>query len=230
MSSYILVIGAVSVLLAFVALYVWWRFFFFFRDPERLIPGGKTIVAPADGTIVYVRDVQHGEVPLSVKKGRDIHLDEIFGVLPENIDDWTLIGIFMHPTSVHVNRAPVSGMVKKIFYRAGTNLPMTLMWWRVLLRRRPFEWRSSHVIANERNTVFIDGPVPVFVTQIADIYVNRIECFVSEEQSVEKGERIGMIKFGSQVDVLIPKRSDIEVTAHEGQKVFGGTSVLAQVT
>jgi len=217
------------VIIFLLSIYIWWRFFFFFRDPNRAIPEGNNIVSPADGTIVYVKDVQNKEIPLAIKKGSNIRLSEIFDLLPEQENDWTLIGIFMHPTSVHVNRAPISGTIEKIFYRKSNNLPMTLMWWRVLLKRRPFEWRSKHVLTNERNTLLIKGIVSVFVTQIADIYVNRIECFVHVGQKVSKGDRIGMIKFGSQVDLLIPKSSAINILVKEGDKVFAGESVIAQI-
>jgi phosphatidylserine decarboxylase len=121
-------------------------------------------------------------------------------------------------------------VVRKIVYTKGRNLPMTLMWWRVLFRRKPYEFYSNHILSNERNTIMIEGELPVYVVQIADIYVNKIECWVKEGDNLEKGQRIGMIKMGSQVDLVFPAAPNIKVIAVEGQKVKAGESIIAQIT
>ena len=94
-----------------VILYVYWRFFFFFRDPDRVTPEGKNIIAPADGTVVYIKKVNKGEIPIAIKKRRSINLEEIFKYKSKFPEVAYLVGIFMHPTSVHVNRAPISGNI-----------------------------------------------------------------------------------------------------------------------
>lgn len=209
--------------------FIYWKFWFFYRDPERTVPIGDNIVAPADGTVVYIRKITSGMVPISIKKEKEIMLEEIIktGVLKES--SYYIVGVFMHPTSVHVNRAPVKGLVKKIIYTKGNNLPMTLMWWRVLLRIKPYEAYSRHVLQNERNTIFIDGTFPVYITQIADIYVRKIECWVKEGDAVEKGQRIGMIKMGSQVDMVFPASEAIKFVVSEGEKVKAGETIIAEI-
>lgn len=186
-------------------------------------------MSPADGTVVYVRRFNNGTVPIAIKKKKEIRLEEILKTsLP--MDSYYIIGIFMHPTSVHVNRAPIEGEVGNVFYTAGRNLPMTAMWWRVLFRRKPYEANSQHILTNERNTIEIIGKIRIFVTQIADIYVNRIECWVKRGEMVSKGQRIGMIKLGSQVDMIFPCKNIISVRVREGQKVKAGESVIAAIT
>ena len=207
-------------------LYTYWRFLFFFRDPERKIPDGDNIVSPADGTIVYIKKIDSTNVPISIKNKKEIKLDEIFkGEIISR--PYYLGGIFMHPTSVHVNRSPISGIVKEITYMKANNLPMTMMWLRVLLKRKPYELYSKHIFNNERNTIYIEGEIPVYVTQIADIYVNKIECWLKKFDKVEKGQRFGMIKMGSQVDFLFPILPNISIKIEEGEKVKAGETIIA---
>jgi phosphatidylserine decarboxylase len=217
----------VSVLLIILIIYCYWRFFFFYRDPDRNVPSGNNIVSPADGTIVYIKIIDNDVVPISIKKNRSIKLEEIFKCKINSLEKSYLVGIFMHPTNVHVNRAPISGKVEKITYTKSKNLPMTIMWWRVLLGMKPYEQYSNHVLQNERNTIFFQSNIPVFVVQIADIYVNKIECWVSEQQEIQKGQRIGMIKMGSQVDMLFPSKNVSEIVVKVGQKVKAGETIIA---
>src|SRR5262249_47498760 len=86
-----------------------WRFCFFFRDPDRRAPARAALVSPADGIVVYVRPVERGRAPLSVKENALIPLSEIMAMKPAGIERGVLLGIFMTPLSVHVNRSPVSG-------------------------------------------------------------------------------------------------------------------------
>ena len=224
-----MIIIPIIILIFFIAVYLFWRFNFFFRDPSRIIPSGDSIVSPADGTIVYIKKIKNGVVPISIKKKKEIQLNEISKLdIPNN--DYYIIGIFMHPTSVHVNRAPIEGMVKKIVYTKARNLPMTLMWWRVLLRIKPYELYSPHIFMNERNTIFIDGFLPVFIIQIADIYVNKIQCWVKEGQKILKGEKIGRIIMGSQVDLVFPCRDEIKIVVRDGQKIKAGETIIAEFT
>lgn len=208
--------------------YTYWRFIWFFRDPERTICDTQgAILSPADGTVIYVKRVTESEPPVSLKKGRSIPLDKFIGAAAVQKTGY-LIGIFMHPTSVHVNRAPISGVVRGVEYTQGSNLPMTLTWWRTNLRIRPFEADATHLLQNERNTVHISGAVDVIVVQIADIYVNRIECRVNKGESVDAGQRIGMIRFGSQVDLFIAQEERVQILAQVGDKVKAGEAVLAK--
>ena len=219
----------IIIVLIFLITYCFWKFFFFYRDPERNIPVGENIVSPADGTIVYIKKIEGNIVPISIKNKKIIKLEEIFKYNPNTSQFSYLVGIFMHPTSVHVNRAPISGTIEKIVYTKGKNLPMTFMWWRVLLRIKPYELYSNHNLQNERNTILFRGSISVFIVQIADIYVNKIECWVKELQQVIKGERVGMIKMGSQVDLLFPSLSISNIAVEVGQKVKAGETIIAHI-
>jgi phosphatidylserine decarboxylase len=128
-----------------------------------------------------------------------------------------------------VNRAPISGIVGMIKYSQSKNAPMTAMWWRVLLGMKPYELYSDHVLQNERNTILFKGKISVFIVQIADIFVNKIECWVKEGESVSKGQRVGMIKMGSQVDLLFPSDPVLDIVVKVGQKVKAGETIIASL-
>jgi phosphatidylserine decarboxylase len=121
------------------------------------------------------------------------------------------IGIFMNVHNVHVNRAPLSGTVKEIDYKPGGYIPASN--------------KDSDV--NERNHVKImtdNGSIEL--TQIAGVLIRRIVSYISEGSQVKRGERIGMIRFGSRVDVIIP---EVYVyTVNVGDKVKAGESIIAR--
>lgn len=214
----------IFILLAFFI----WRYFYFFRDPERNIPQGNNVVSAADGTVVYIKRIKDHEIPISIKKKRRIFLKEIMPIHKKYFaGEKIIIGVFMHPTSVHVNRAPISGKIVEQKYIVNKkNLPMTLMWWRVLLKIKPYELFSPHIIENERNIIHIEGNISISVIQIADIYVNKIVSFFKIGENVKKGERIGAIKMGSQVDIILP--SSVSIKVREGEYVHAGASVVAE--
>ena len=217
----------IILLLVLGIIYLYWRYFFFFRDPERVIPEGEeTIVAPADGTVIYIKEINDDNLLFSTKKQRTTSL-KAYCAEQDIKPSGFLIGIFMHPTSVHVNRAPIAGRIEKIDYQPGRNLPMTLTWWRVNFKMRPFEKYAGHLFANERNIIGIAGKIRITLIQIADIYVDKIECWVKEGDQVQKGQRVGMIKMGSQVDVLLPKLPGLTIKVREGQKVKAGETIMA---
>jgi phosphatidylserine decarboxylase len=163
----------------------------FFRDPERIPPlGSDLILAPADGRVMEIRPVE--------------------GV---GGDSGMRVSIFMSPLDVHINRAPVSGTVKKIEYQKGCFMPA---------------YKEDCSENNERNAVTLvasDGR-PIKLVQIAGILARRIICRVKPGDSLEAGERFGIIMFGSRVDVYIP--SGAEIVVGEGRRVTGGESVLAR--
>jgi len=214
------------VLCALCMAWVYWRFIWFFRDPDRAVPKGNNVVSPADGEIVYVKRIKKGVVPISVKRGRKISLKD--DIKEKSSGDKYLIGVFMSPFSVHVNRAPIAGKVDHVKHYNHNNLAMTIMWFRTLLNIRPFYKYSHHMWVNERNVVLIKGKFPVYVVQIADLAVNKVVCWVKKGSKVKKGQRFGMIKMGSQVDVVLPANK-VKVLVKEGDKVRAGESVLAKI-
>jgi phosphatidylserine decarboxylase len=208
--------------------FLFWRFYYFFRDPVRKPPPGRVIVSPADGYVVYVKDISGGSMPSPVKEGVSIPLAEWTGSRPF-AGEGTLIGIYMTPLSVHYNRAPVMGTISKLAVLPARkkNLSMVRTFIRLIWNMAPFEKKSGYITDNARNTIFIDGEVPMAIVQIADSFVREVDCYVAEGQKVETGSKIGMIRMGSQCDLFIPKSSNIKLLCKTGDKVFAGESVLA---
>jgi phosphatidylserine decarboxylase len=124
--------------------------------------------------------------------------------------EWLQISIFLSPLDVHINRSPVAGVVTRIDYHPGSFLPAY----------RPEASR------NERTEIWIDqGGQTVVVRQIVGVLARRVVCRLREGQTVTAGQRLGLMKFGSRMDVFIPPTA--EVRAHEGARVRGGESVVA---
>ena len=124
--------------------------------------------------------------------------------------DWKQITIFLSPMDVHMNRTPVGGRVTRVDYRPGRFLPA-------------YDEGSND---NELNEVWIDynGRTVVF-RQVVGILARRIVCRVREGEMLERGQRVGLMKFGSRMDVFLPVDATLRVEV--GQRVIGGETVLA---
>jgi len=207
--------------------FLFWRFCYFFRDPVRNPPEGRVVVSPADGVLLYTRRVAGGEVPCPVKKGARVPLEEWIGKIACD-GDGTLVGIYMTGLSVHYIRAPVPGSVVRVVPRAarGENLHQVRTFLRLVWGMKPYEEGSRYIVHNARNTIAIDGDVPVAVVQIADRYVSECDCFVAEGQRVSVGEKIGMIRMGSQRDLYVPDRAGVTLDIRPGARVRAGETVL----
>lgn len=233
---------AVSVVLTIIAvltaLYMLNRFVWFYRDPKRTPDGtGKVIISPADGQIVYIKRFEDGAV-YSEKLGRRIDLSEIAELPRTKGRSGWICGIYMSPFDVHFNYAPVAGTVTAVRYtKADANLPMVDLseYIRIAFLRRPFDnFAAKFHLENERNTVLIEpgpGSVPgqpdVAAVEIADKFVNKIDVMVDEGQPVAAGDKIGFIRRGSQVDVIVFS-DDVRWEAEFGQQTYGGQTVLAR--
>ena len=176
-------------LLTIIALWV----AYFFRDPERTGERGDTVVvAPADGKVVLITDVDepaflHGKA--------------------------TRVSIFMNVFNVHVNRYPVSGTVKYRHYNPGKFLNAAVE-------------KSS--LENEQASVGIEsGPYRILVRQIAGLIARRIVTYGREGEKVDQGQRMGIIRFGSRVDVYMPTDSKVRVKI--GDMTVAGTTVVAEL-
>jgi phosphatidylserine decarboxylase len=217
--------AAIGMLALLVKAYERW---FFPRDPARTADPHASIVSPADGRIVYVADVEEGRVPIAIKGKSEIPLNDIVKG-PTRPARGVLIGIFMSPFDVHYQRSPIAGMVKEVSYHpAPHNYVMGSMFLRNLFRIQPMYTRSPHIVANERNIVHIAGhDRDAYVVQIADQQVNKIDCYVDPGDEVTVGQKIGMIRRGSQVDLFLPGlgAADLPDVA-VGQRVQAGTSTL----
>jgi phosphatidylserine decarboxylase len=124
--------------------------------------------------------------------------------------DWKQITIFLSPTDVHMNRTPVDGRVTRVEYKPGKFLPA-------------YNEGSND---NELNELWIDhNGHTVVVRQVVGILARRIVCRVVEGQQLARGERIGLMKFGSRMDVFLPMQAELRVNV--GDRVVGGETVLA---
>lgn len=155
------------------------------------------------------RDIPRTDDVLSPADGRVMEVADIDG---EGYGPGRVVRIFLSVLDVHVQRSPVSGRVAKVRYRPG----------KFLDARDP---RASFV--NESNALEIESPRGrVVVRQIAGLIARRILCWVRPEENLSQGERFGLIRFGSQVDLYLP--SDAEIVVSVGQRVVGGVTSVAR--
>ena len=165
---------------------------FFFRDPDRDVsPEPGAFLAPADGRVLNVEQVNE----------------------PTYLRSPALkVSIFLSVLDIHVNRAPMAGEVELVRHVPGSFL-------------RAFLPKASH--ANEHNLIGItDGSTRVLVKQIAGALARRVVCWLSPGERLEAGQRIGMIKFGSRVELFLPVAS--EVVIRPGDRVRAGATVIAR--
>lgn len=160
----------------------------FFRDPERVIPGGPgVLVSPADGKVTEVAPVTRD----GVSRLR--------------------ISIFLNVFDVHVNRSPIAGVIRDVRYHKGKFVNAM---------------NASSAEQNEQNVVTVEGENQTVVfKQIAGLLARRIVFNKKVGDRVGRGERVGLIKFGSRVDVLLDRTAELHVKV--GDRVKGGSSVLA---
>jgi phosphatidylserine decarboxylase len=203
-AAFAFVVGASVAVLA-------WRFY---RDPERIAPvDPRAVVSPADGVVVYVRPTEAGEA-FAEKHGRRYRLPELDGTQLGSAEA-TVIGIAMSYLDVHVNRAPIGGRV-------------------IRQRRRPGRFaslkRPEAILENERVTTVLESDeLQIAIVQIASRLVRRIVLFVREGASIAGGDRLGAIRLGSQVDVVLPSLEGLELHVTVGERVYAGESIIAHL-
>ena len=212
-------LGSISLLIVFVILqvgfYIGSLLFLFFRDPERTPPAeDNIIVSPADGTIIYINEVKSGEILESKKKDKIvIHTDLSDSKLAEK--DLLQIGISLLFTDVHINRSPIAGLVTTLKHRSGKFLSLR---------------KKEAVDVNEKQTIIIENQkIEVGLVQIASRLVRRIESYIKEGEKLQVGTKIGMIKFGSQVDIFIPKTKVKSVSTQVGEYVRAGETIICKI-
>ena len=180
--------------------------FAFFRDPERVVPRSEgAIVSPADGLVTLIAEVEPPE---------ELQIDDGSGIAGLPAGPVTRVSIFMSVFDVHINRAPIGGVVRRLVYLPGRFLNADLD-------------KASE--ENERQHIMIeraDG-VRIGFTQIAGLVARRIVPFVKVGDTLGVGQRVGLIRFGSRVDVYLPAGTDSKVLL--GQRVIAGETVLAEI-
>ncbi|KYK20000.1 hypothetical protein AYK24_04300 [Thermoplasmatales archaeon SG8-52-4] len=210
----------IIILIAIVIIFVYIKIFLklFYRDPNRISPeSSKLILSPADGKVCYIKYIKSGEVIYSEKNNKKINLSEIINTNIDKNIKYILIGIYMGFLDVHYQRAPIDGIVYNQTYIKGKFLDL------IISKRIPeFE--------GERNVIFIksfDGKNFSIVLQIASVVVRRIVSYVNINDKVKKGEKIGLIKFGSQVDLIIPA-DNVKLMIKEKEKVKAGETIIGE--
>ncbi|MAO64759.1 MAG: phosphatidylserine decarboxylase family protein [Balneola sp.] len=165
---------------------------YFFRDPERILPEDENlIVSPADGKVVFVKEVEE-----------DVYIK----------GKATQISIFLSPLNVHVNRNPVSGLLEYVKYHPGEYL---------------MAWTEHASELNERADFGVLHPsnTKIFFRQITGFLARRIVYNISEGDQLTAGERFGIMKFGSRMDIVVPGNVDIQVkpgdTTRAGESILG---------
>lgn len=198
---FLLLAGGLVLLFAFLGFFWGVVFFglatlfvaFFFRNPERVIPEGRgLVVSPADGKVM---EIKRGEMmPLTNERAQRI-------------------SIFLNILNVHINRAPVAGVIRDIAYTRGKFLIASCK-------------EASYI--NERNTLLLedDSGRLISFSQIAGVAARRIVCYPQKGERLERGERFGLIRFGSRLDLFLPETCSLAV--REGEKVKGGSSILGR--
>jgi phosphatidylserine decarboxylase len=223
-----------SIFLAVVAListlFLFWRFWFFMRNPKRKIPDGDDFLAPADGYVVYVKRVEAGQVPIAIKRRQQITLEELSREPALMKSSGYLMGIFMTAFSVHHNRIPLAGKVSgKYHAHPAQNMSTARLMTNILIGRKPYEEDCTHVLENERITIVIQTPSGAYtLTQIADKWISHIINPAEPGDMLERGAVYGMIRFGSQVDVFIPDDLGYTPVRSPGDYVYAGESILAK--
>ena len=169
--------------------------YYFFRDPERYpINNEDFLVSPADGLVTHISE-QAGPMELQLEN-----------------KTFTKVSIFMNVFNCHVNRTPLAGIVEEIYYKPGKFLNASLD-------------KASE--ENERNYYKIKHKKlgeEIVIVQIAGLIARRIVCEVEQGQSLKQGDRIGMIRFGSRVDLYFKNKKTL---VRKGQNVIAGESLIA---
>ena len=211
--------GAIAVVIALVVIFVlgWelvgWGLmglaawvFAFFRDPERVIPQSeRVIVAPADGLVTLIKEV---EPPAELLAGDGTGAA---GMSPGPV---TRVSIFMSVFDVHINRAPIGGTIRRVVYIPGKFVNADL-------DKASEDNERQHILVERQ-----DGLMVGF-TQIAGLVARRIVPFVKPGDIVAVGQRVGLIRFGSRVDVYLPAGTGSRVLM--GQKIVAGETILADL-
>ena len=200
--KFAIIFFVISILLSFISIAIsvigYLLTFFtlwFFRDPKRNTPlDTNLIISSADGKVCLIDEAYPPE-EVSINK-----------------EKMKRICVFMNVFNVHINRSPVSGIVKDIIYKEGQFLNASLD-------------KASE--KNERSSLIIssDNGAEIVVVQIAGLIARRILGFISNNHNLYQGERFGLIRFGSRVDIYMPL--DAVTKCSIGDKVIAGESVLA---
>jgi len=186
----------------------------FFRDPDRVPPQRHNIIlSPADGFVKYIKHIEKGEIPMSSKGREKVKLSSPLTDIFTNGQGY-LIGIGMTFLDVHVTRSPIKGKLTYFKHIPGSFCS---------LKKEDAPYKNERVIEIVEN-----DKCKVGFIQIASRLVRRIVSHVREGDELAFGQKVGMIKFGSQVDIVLPKLHDLKIKVNIGEQVYAGLSIIAE--
>ncbi len=192
-----LLMASISDKLGFIGIVLTLWCCYFFRNPERVVPLGDNLIVSPADGVVQKIE--------KVSPPKNLNMND---------EPVTRVSIFLNVFNVHVNRVPATGVIKKLHYYPGKFFNASLD-------------KASEF--NERQEVLMEMPngEQIAFSQIAGLVARRIVCDLEEKQSVKAGERFGIIRFGSRMDVYLPK--GIEPLVEVGQTMVAGESVIADL-
>ena len=194
-SSMILLFSSMAIAIVSIGFFLTFFVLWFFRDPERNTPQDSNLI-------------------ISSADGKVCLIDEAYppAEVPIEAEKMKRICVFMNVFNVHVNRSPVKGMVEQIVYKKGQFLNASL---------------DKASDKNERSSLVVnaDNGAKIVVVQIAGLIARRILSFISSNHQIDQGERFGLIRFGSRVDIYMPLEAVEKCKV--GDKVVAGESILA---
>jgi phosphatidylserine decarboxylase len=170
----------------------------FFRDPPRVTPIGENLIISPADGVITAIAIAEPPVEIEMKESECLR-----------------ISIFLSVYDVHVNRTPCSGTIQKIWYYPGQFLSATLD-------------KSSHLNERQAFKIEMNNKKEIGFVQIAGLIARRIVRFVEEGQELLAGQRFGLIRFGSRMDVYLPKDAVPQVVL--GQKMVGGETILCDLS
>ena len=186
----------ISTFLGFVGFILTIWIYYFFRDPEKFPLNDESYLISPADGVVSQIEKVNGPIELDLEK-----------------KEFTRISIFMNVFNCHVNRVPCSGVIKKIFYKPGKYLNASL---------------SKASDENERNFILLNNTngKDLILVQIAGLIARRIVCEINENQEIKQGEKFGIIRFGSRVDLYF---DNYKPMVRVGQKTIGGETILGKL-
>lgn len=206
------VLGIIAVFVCFSILFLIRFYRIPFMRGRKVHSSEDELLSPADGNVIYIKRVEGGEVPCAVKNCRTATLNEVMQTGIINNPVW-MIGINMTPFDVHRNASPLSGTIVLNHHINGQFASL----------------KDKNALGiNERNTMVINhnGHL-VGIIQTASRLVRRIVTYKKEGEIISKGEWLGMIRFGSQVDLIIP--AEWEVNVKLGEQVYTKETIIARI-
>ena len=216
------------------------------KDPVRVPPEGPVMVSPADGVVLYVRRIEDGVIPEVVKRGVPVPVVDHLKDQPiRPFKSGWLIGIYMNTHGVHVNYLPTNGILRKQYIYNGPHMDMTDAEVNIILNQmmpgmvtakkalgmEPYalEENADFILESARETLALEDERGkyTYIVRIADYWVGKILTWVAEGDEVSRGQKLGMITWGSQTDLFIEDSPGLEIEAEVGDYLYGGVSIVA---